>query len=58
MARLRIRIELSRGGVGVPLHKLASVVEEAQKFFHMLSETCISIPVAANGSDLISTTSL
>ena len=38
MARLRIRIELSRGGVGVPLHKLASVVQEAQKFFHMLAE--------------------
>jgi len=38
MARLRIRIELSRGGVGVPLHKLASVVNEAQKFFHMLAE--------------------
>lgn len=38
MARLRIRIELSRGGVGVPLHKLASVVEESQRFFHMLAE--------------------
>jgi len=38
MSRLRIRIELNRGGVGVPLHKLASVVEEAQKFFHMLTE--------------------
>ena len=38
MARLRIRIELSRGGVGVPLHKLASVVEEAQHFFKMLAE--------------------
>lgn len=37
MARLRIRIELSRGGVGVPLHKLASVVEEAQRFFEMLA---------------------
>jgi len=37
MARLRIRMELNRGGVGVPLHKLASVVDEAQKFFHMLS---------------------
>jgi hypothetical protein len=35
---LRIRIELNRGGVGVPLHKLASLVDEAQKFFHMLSE--------------------
>ncbi len=38
MARLRIRIELNRGGVGVPLHKLASVVEESQKFFHLLTE--------------------
>ena len=38
MSRLRIRIELNRGGVGVPLHKLASVVEEAQKFFCLLTE--------------------
>src|SRR5665213_2148373 len=38
MTRLRIRIELNRGGVGVPLHKLASVVEEAQKFFYLLAE--------------------
>jgi len=38
MARLRIRIELNRGGMGVPLYKLASVVDHAQKFFHMLSE--------------------
>jgi len=38
MARLRIRIELNRGGIGVPLHKLASVVEEAQKFFYLLAE--------------------
>jgi Domain of unknown function (DUF4115) len=38
MARLRIRIELNRGGVGVPLHKLASVVGEAQKFFYLLTE--------------------
>lgn len=38
MARLRIRIELSRGGVGVPLGKLASVVDETQKFLHMLGE--------------------
>src|SRR5258707_14899820 len=38
MARLRIRIELSRGGVGVPLGKLARVVDEAQKFLHMLGE--------------------
>ena len=38
MARLRVRIELNRGGVGVPLNKLASVVQEAQRFFQMLSQ--------------------
>src|SRR5437868_14145633 len=38
MPRLRIRMELNRGGLGVPLHKLASVVEEAQKFFRMLAD--------------------
>lgn len=37
MARLRVRIELNRGGVGVPLHKLASVVQESQRFFQMLA---------------------
>ncbi len=37
MPRLRIRIELNRGGIGVPLHKLASVVDEARKFFYMLA---------------------
>src|SRR5579883_2497051 len=46
MARLRIRIELSRGGVGVPLGKLASVVDEAQKFLRMLAE---DIHVDSNG---------
>ncbi len=38
MARLRVRVELSRGGAGVPLHKLASVVEEARKFLLMLGD--------------------
>jgi hypothetical protein len=38
MARLRIRVELNRGGVGVPLHKLASVVHESERFFTMLAE--------------------
>ena len=38
MARLRIRVELNRGGVGIPLHKLSSVVQEAEKFFEMLAE--------------------
>src|SRR5690349_18814059 len=38
MSRLRIRIELNRGGVGVPLDKLASVVQQAQSFFRMLGD--------------------
>jgi hypothetical protein len=38
MARLRVRVELNRGGVGIPLHKLASVVEEARRFFQLLAE--------------------
>jgi uncharacterized coiled-coil protein SlyX len=31
-------MELNRGGIGVPLHKMASVVDEAQKFFRMLAD--------------------
>ncbi|HUQ93940.1 MAG TPA: DUF4115 domain-containing protein [Bryobacteraceae bacterium] len=38
MARLRVRIELSRGGLGVPLQKLSSVISEAQKFLHLVTE--------------------
>ncbi len=38
MARLRIRIELSRGGLGVPLHKVASVISKSQKFLDLLGE--------------------
>ncbi len=38
MARLRIRVELSRGGAGVPLHKLASVIAASQKFLNLLAE--------------------
>ena len=38
MARLRIRVELNRGGVGIPLRKLSSVVQEAERFFQMLAE--------------------
>jgi len=38
MARLRVRLELNRQGAGVPLDKLASVVEETRKFFHLLAE--------------------
>jgi hypothetical protein len=38
VARLRIRIELSRGGLGVPLHKVASVISKSQKFLDLLGE--------------------
>jgi TonB family protein len=38
MPRLRVRIELNRRMAGVPLAKMASVVEETHKFFHLLSE--------------------
>lgn len=38
MARLRVRLELNRRSSGVPLDKLASVVEETRRFFHLLAE--------------------
>lgn len=38
MPRLRIRIELNRRNSGVPLDKMASVVEETRKFLFLLSE--------------------
>jgi hypothetical protein len=38
MSRLRVRIELNRGGMGVPLEKLASVVQQSQSFFRMLGD--------------------
>lgn len=38
MSRLRIRVELSRGGLGVPLHKLASMTAELHKFLSLLTE--------------------
>src|SRR5690242_147543 len=38
MPRLRVRIELNRGGVGVPMHKLASVALESQRFLQMLAQ--------------------
>jgi hypothetical protein len=38
VARLRIRIELSRGGLGVPLHKVASVISKSEKFLDLLGE--------------------
>jgi TonB family protein len=38
MSRLRVRLELNRRSAGVPLEKLASVVEETRRFFHLLAE--------------------
>lgn len=38
MSRLRIRVELSRGGMGVPLHKLTTVTGELHKFLNLLTE--------------------
>jgi hypothetical protein len=38
MARLRIRIELNRRMAGVPLDKMAKVVEETRKFLFLLAE--------------------
>ena len=38
MARLRVRIELNRNGGGVPLHKLASVAQESERFLRMLAQ--------------------
>ncbi|MDP8990602.1 MAG: TonB family protein [Acidobacteriota bacterium] len=44
MTRLRVRVELNRRKSGVPMEELASVVEETQKFFHLLAED-VGIPV-------------
>jgi len=38
MAQLRVKIELNKGRHGIPIHKLAQVAEEAEKFFQMFAE--------------------
>jgi TonB family protein len=38
MPRLRVRLELNQRSAAVPLDKLANVVEETRKFFHLLAE--------------------
>lgn len=40
MARLRIKIELNPGGVGVRLDKLAKITEEVEKFLRSLAQDC------------------
>jgi hypothetical protein len=38
MADLRIRVELNKGRVGIPLSKLANIAEETMKFLSMMCE--------------------
>lgn len=38
MSRLRIRVELSRGGLGVPLNKVSSLTHELHRFLNLLAE--------------------
>lgn len=38
MSALRFKMQLNRGRVGVPLHKLAAIVSETQKFLQMLGD--------------------
>lgn len=38
MARLRVKVELNKGRVGIPLRKLHQVVEETERFLRMLAE--------------------
>jgi hypothetical protein len=40
MARLRLKIELNPGGVGVRLDKLAKISEEIEKFLRSLAQDC------------------
>lgn len=37
MANFRVRIEINKGRHGAPIHKLAKVAEEAEKFFKMFA---------------------
>lgn len=38
MSQLRLRIELNKGGVGMSMHKLATVIDETEKFLRQLVE--------------------
>jgi hypothetical protein len=37
MTQLRVKIELNKGRHGIPIHKLAEIAEEEEKFFKMFS---------------------
>ena len=38
MSDLKVKLELNRGRVGVPLERLAKVAEEARKFLDMFAD--------------------
>ena len=38
MPKLRVKVEMNKGGVGVKLVKLTQIANEALKFFQMLSK--------------------
>lgn len=38
MAQLRVKIELNKGRHGIPIHKLAEIAKEAEKFFSMFAD--------------------
>jgi hypothetical protein len=48
MARLRVRVELNKGRIGIPLAKLASVVDEIHRFF---GKICEDVNVEASVED-------
>lgn len=48
MPKLRVRIELNKGRIGIPVGKLASVVDEIHKFFNSI---CEDVNVEANAED-------
>jgi hypothetical protein len=38
MAKFRVRIELNKGRHGIPVHRLAEIAKEAEKFFEMFAD--------------------
>jgi len=46
MANLRIRVELNKGRVGMPLGKMANITHETMKFLKMVCEDIGALEVA------------
>jgi hypothetical protein len=38
MAKIRIRVRLNKGRIGIPLYKLGAIVKETEAFFSMLGQ--------------------